>query len=217
MSGDTPTMPRGFLLGLLLLSYVAYLPMAMAAVSLDETIVYPSNAYPIISGYYSTRSPHGAKRNSPHQGLDIVAPLGTRVFAGIAGSVVRIDNETKVCGGYTVFVLTRLPLGKTPRHYRALYSHLQKVLVRRGQSVTPATIVGTVGRLHLCGDYQRPHLHFGMWQRRREIAVDPTHLLIGRTNSIECVKPGSRYPLDAAARRRSGRPAIPYPVECNKQ
>ncbi len=111
----------------------------------------------------------GAPRgNRTHEGVDIFAPQGTYVVAGIGGIIMNVGQNR--LGGNTVYIL-----GAGGRGY--YYAHLEKhdSLLNRGQVITPNTILGTVGT---SGNAEGtpPHLHFGIYDSGR-VAVDPLPLL----------------------------------------
>jgi murein DD-endopeptidase MepM/ murein hydrolase activator NlpD len=113
----------------------------------------------------------GYKRTATHthQGVDIAAPEGTRVFAAVGGRVVNVCAQDRACTGFhgygKLVVIETAPMDEIPRLYW-LYSHLRDVHVRQGQVVRSGDQIGTVGRTY----YPRndptasfnsgPHLHF---------------------------------------------------------
>lgn len=98
-----------------------------------------------------------------HEGVDLLAPRGTPVVAAAAGRVTRADAERE--GGNVVWL-------REEAHGRRLYyAHLERHAVERGTRVAVGDTLGYVGTT---GNARttRPHLHFGVYVRRRP--VDPT-------------------------------------------
>ena len=92
-----------------------------------------------------------------HDGIDIIADVGTNVFAAADG-VVRYAGRTR--GGYGIVVEISHGYG-----YSTLYAHLSKPLVRPGQTVKRGDVIGRSGRTGLVSG---PHLHYEVrrWGRK---------------------------------------------------
>ena len=101
---------------------------------------------------------NGESRN-PHSGMDIAAPIGTKVVAPLAGTV--IDTGNFFFNGNTVFV-------DHGRGMISMYCHLSSVEVKPGQRVAAGTALGAVG---MTGRVTGPHLHWGLSLNRAW--VDP--------------------------------------------
>jgi murein DD-endopeptidase MepM/ murein hydrolase activator NlpD len=82
-----------------------------------------------------------------HTGLDFAAPIGTPVFAALAGKVVRAGWG----GAYGNYVVIKHDDTKT------LYAHLNSIAVEDGQKVLRGERIGTLGTT---GNSSGPHLHF---------------------------------------------------------
>lgn len=77
-----------------------------------------------------------------HQGVDLFAREGSPIYAVDGGWIDRASSTWEPgFSGYGRFVVLRSDLGPW-----VLYSHLDQVLVRRGQRVRPGQQLGTVGR-----------------------------------------------------------------------
>lgn len=98
-----------------------------------------------------------------HQGIDLVAPVGTELYALGAGIVKQVHaaqrGPRRGFGGYgRILVIWYPALG-----LRALYAHCNTVIVSEGKRVTKGELVATIGRTafrveapdHLCG----AHVH----------------------------------------------------------
>ncbi|MFW5849744.1 MAG: M23 family metallopeptidase [Spirochaetota bacterium] len=83
-----------------------------------------------------------------HTGLDIAAPVGTRVGATRSGRVIGVGSDPR----YGRYVDLRHLFGWTTR-----YAHLSRTSVREGRIVFRGAKVGEVG---MTGRATGPHLHF---------------------------------------------------------
>jgi murein DD-endopeptidase MepM/ murein hydrolase activator NlpD len=84
-----------------------------------------------------------------HEGIDIISDVGTNVYAAGDG-IVRFAGRT--AGGYGLVIELSHGYG-----YSTLYAHLDKVLVRPGQSVRRGELIAKSGRSGLVSG---PHLHY---------------------------------------------------------
>jgi len=99
-----------------------------------------------------------------HKGIDMAAPVGTKVFACKAGTVSYIGNMDTTYGNYIVI--------KHDGGMTSLYAHLSQVLVNKGDSVPSGYLIGKVGTT---GASTGPHLHFEI--RMNGAALDPEKYL----------------------------------------
>lgn len=90
----------------------------------------------------------GPYPGSGHRGMDIGAPMGTRLTSPIEGVVIAAGD---VGGGYGNQVRIQTPYGSV------LLGHLDRVAVTPGQRIAPGTYLGTTGNT---GKSTGPHLHF---------------------------------------------------------
>lgn len=142
-----------------------------------------------------------------HKGVDLVAPIGTKVFPVTEGRVVRLRRTDG--GKLGLFVVLEFPLGcandpQTTCVY-ATYAHLSKVYpqIKRGVLLKPSEPLGETGisgnakRLHL--NQHHLHLEFSTYPGFLKERIDPSKFLRirGNTpqNNAECVR------LDRAIRR----------------
>ncbi len=118
-----------------------------------------------MAGFYS---PHGfGMRLHPvlriyklHEGLDIIADVGTPVYAGGDGVV---EYAGRSGGGYGIMIEISHGYG-----YTSLYAHLDKVLLKEGQRVKRGDLIGRSGRTGLVSG---PHLHYEV--RRNGMRQNP--------------------------------------------
>lgn len=108
--------------------------------------------------------PFGPRGDRWHSGIDLVAPMGTPVYAARAGKVVYADW---LDGGWGFLVVISHGNGEC-----SWYAHLSRIDVRKGVWVAAGVRVGAVGAT---GDATGPHLHFEV--RVRGASVDPVRLL----------------------------------------
>ena len=165
--------------------------------------------FPVAGGSVSAvRDRFGVSRDAgqrAHDGLDLLAPLGTPVLAAAAGRVTQAGTDR--LGGNVVWLLDET-YGR-----RLYYAHLDRHAVDAGARVEAGDTLGFVGT---SGNAQgeQPHLHFGVYRRGRG-AIDPYfHLydppratppfvgdrsLIGRTARAPAQGTALRARPDAAA------------------
>lgn len=99
-----------------------------------------------------------------HKGIDMAAPVGTKVYACKAGTVSFIGNMDPTFGNY---IIIRHDGGMT-----SVYAHLSQVLVQKGDIVPSGYLIGKVG---ITGATTGPHLHFEI--RMNGSALDPQKYL----------------------------------------
>lgn len=98
------------------------------------------------------------KKYRPHNGIDLTAPRGTKIYATADGEVVQANYTT---GGYGKKILIDHGHG-----YKTLYGHCNKILVERGQKVKRGEVIGLVGNTGLSA---APHLHYEVWINNRPV------------------------------------------------
>jgi murein DD-endopeptidase MepM/ murein hydrolase activator NlpD len=118
-----------------------------------------------MSGYYSTLG-FGVRMHpvlgiyKTHDGLDIIADVGTPVYAAGNGTVEYASHSG---GGYGKAILINHGYG-----YQSLYAHLSKINVRGGQRVKRGELMGYSGKTGLVSG---PHLHYEV--RYRGVKKNP--------------------------------------------
>jgi LysM repeat protein len=116
----------------------------------------------ITSSYGYRLSPFTGTRQF-HSGIDISAPMGTAVRAGMAGRVT-VAGYNGTFGNYVVIT----------HHsgYRSLYGHLSVIRVKAGAYVSTGERIGDVGSTGLSTG---PHLHFTVY--KNGVTVNPRGLV----------------------------------------
>jgi len=99
-----------------------------------------------------------------HEGIDLGAAYGTKVYATGNGRVVIQDHEMS---GYGLNILIDHGFG-----YMTRYAHLSKILVAGGQYVHRGDVIGLVGST---GQSTGPHLHYEVIYRGQH--VDPINYI----------------------------------------
>ncbi len=101
-----------------------------------------------------------------HSGIDLIAPIGTKVLAAEAGVVVYVGRE----GAYGNLIVISHQGDKQTR-----YAHLNQFNVRVGDRVTAGEVIGAVGTTGQ-PDIATSHLHFEIRYRFPAgwVAQDPS-------------------------------------------
>lgn len=96
----------------------------------------------------------GAKRRSDrsHSGIDMVAPIGTPVYAAKSGIAFRGEVPT----GYGKYIMIYHPDG-----YQTYYGHLSDWVANSTKHVRRGELIGYVGKTgNAAFKSMQPHLHF---------------------------------------------------------
>lgn len=109
-----------------------------------------------------------------HDGLDLIAPQGTPVYATAAGTVSRVTRSAKGLGDVVEI--------RHPGAYLTRYAHLGDISVAEGASVRAGERIGTVG---MSGKSFAPHLHYEVL--REDQVLDPVYHLAGRMRPADFV------------------------------
>ncbi|MCK6506192.1 peptidoglycan DD-metalloendopeptidase family protein [Myxococcota bacterium] len=109
----------------------------------------------VTSGFSKGRFHPILKTKRAHLGTDFGAPTGTPVRSVARGTVLKAGRN----GGHGNYVEVQ---HEGP--YRTSYSHLSRILVRKGEVVGQGQVVGQVGSTGLSTG---PHLHFQLWVNGR--------------------------------------------------
>lgn len=105
------------------------------------------NWYYMVSSYFGYRIHPITGANQMHNGMDIAAPAGTPVKAGLTGRVTSATYNDSY-GNYVII--------EDSKGYEIRYAHLNSMSVSAGQSIEKGTDIGTVGST---GQSTGNHLH----------------------------------------------------------
>jgi Membrane proteins related to metalloendopeptidases len=120
-----------------------------------------------ITGVYGSRRVFNGTPRSPHYGLDIAAPTGTKVVAPAAGLVTLAEDDLFYSGG-TLILDHGYGLSST-------FIHLSKILVAVGDRIEQGQAIAEVGAT---GRVTGPHLDWRMnWF---DVRLDPALLMEGK-------------------------------------
>lgn len=105
--------------------------------------------------------------NRIHEGIDLLAEIGTQVKACRAGKVVA----ARYSRGMGNFIIIR-----HPSNIITIYGHLSKIYVTKGEFVRQGEIIGAVGKTGNANFRDiRPHLHFEV--KKAGVLQDPLEYL----------------------------------------
>jgi murein DD-endopeptidase MepM/ murein hydrolase activator NlpD len=98
-----------------------------------------------------------------HQGIDLLAPLGSPVFAARSG-VVAAATSSKGMGNFVII--------QHPGSIVTIYGHLQDIYAEKNALVRQGELIGSVGKTGNA-NYRnmQPHLHFEL--RKNGVPQDP--------------------------------------------
>ena len=99
----------------------------------------------------------GAYNGNQHNGMDMGAPIGTKIHAPLTGTVRNIGNTDLVRGCYSwgKWILIDHPNGLS-----SMFAHLSQISVSVGQKVKTDQVIGYVGST---GYSTGPHLHYTLY------------------------------------------------------
>ncbi len=110
-----------------------------------------------------------------HYGLDVVANIGTPVYAPGAGKISFVGRR----GGYGITVEIDHGFG-----YTTLYSHLSKAEVKQGQYVERGELIAKTGNSGKLST--GPHLHYEV--KHNGVALNPENFIYDDVQLFEIVK-----------------------------
>ena len=122
----------------------------------EKSVSVPPLSLPLRNmSYVQVGASVGLKQNAlygvklQHQGLDLVAPQGAKVYAAGPGRVVQVIHSRRGLGNEVVV--------DHGNGYTTRYCLLGDISVSQGKSVSTGTVLGTVGVTNMVS---APHLHF---------------------------------------------------------
>ena len=117
-----------------------------------------------VSGVFGSQRVLNGKPRSPHSGLDLAAPIGTKVIA-TADGIVSLVHDYMILTGKTVMIDHGFGL-------QSIYIHLNDIFVKEGELVEQGQLIAEIG---VTGRTSGPHLHFGItWYG---VKLDPQSVL----------------------------------------
>jgi murein DD-endopeptidase MepM/ murein hydrolase activator NlpD len=158
--------------------------------------------FPVVS-FVGYTSPFGMRTHPlsgdlrQHYGVDIAAPLGSRVRSWWNGTVSEVIRDGGCGNGLTI----------RSGDYEHIYCHLAgsvedgwyrsgPVLLGVGQRVRAGQVIGHIG---MTGSTNGPHLHWGM--RYRGSWMDPARVLRAMAASRSVQAPAARKPPNVGVLR----------------
>ncbi|MBD0379569.1 M23 family metallopeptidase [Paenibacillus sp. WST5] len=122
--------------------------------------LWPTDSRNITSGFGIRKDPF-TQKPTMHTGLDLDGELNDAVYVTAAGKVVQAGYDNQ--HGYHIIV-------DHTRGLRTVYMHLNKMLVKRGESVTKGQKIGLMGTT---GRSTGTHLHYEVHKNGVEINPSP--------------------------------------------
>ena len=133
----------------------SYESLLRSAQRSEDSLLSMPGILPVNPSIYRVSSSFGWRmhpiknRRIPHDGIDIAAREGNKVYATGKGVVVSVSNDPR---GYGKQVVIDHGYG-----YKTRYAHLSKYLVHVGDSICRGAVVGLIGNT---GISTGPHLHY---------------------------------------------------------
>ncbi len=124
--------------------------------------IWPTKGW--ISSRFGYRTSPFTNQKEFHKGLDICTNMGTEIVAPADGIISRVAKDR----GYGTILTINHKYGVKTR-----YAHLNKVLVKKGQSVKRGDKIALVGK---SGRTTGPHLHYEV--HLNGLPVDPLRYIL---------------------------------------
>lgn len=118
---------------------------------------------PISSDFGPRPGPFGGSSEF-HEGIDLIGPHGTPIYATASGVVERAENS----GGYGNHVVIEHGYG-----YQTLYAHLSEITVSKGDKVQRGQMIAFMGNT---GRSTGTHLHYSIYYQGK--AIDPKPYMV---------------------------------------
>ena len=134
---------------------------------LDKTLYKSGFVWPVegkITGEYGSQRILNGQPRRPHFGIDIVAPLGSKIIVP-SDAIVAFTFEDTFFNGKMIILNHGLGLN-------SIYSHLNKIYVKEGDKLKQGDLLAEVGST---GRVTGPHLHWGI--SIFNTAIDPEKLI----------------------------------------
>jgi murein DD-endopeptidase MepM/ murein hydrolase activator NlpD len=152
---------------------IAYRPVSLAVFMITEPYfarpIHNAGSKIIVRNDAHGDGEFGSKRRNgrSHTGIDILAPVGTPVYASKSGTAFRAEVPT----GYGKYVMIYDAGG-----YQTYYGHLSEWAIGAVQRVNRGELIGYVGKTgNAASRLIEPHLHFEI--RKAGKPVDPRRFM----------------------------------------
>lgn len=129
--------------------------------AMGESFKMPVKAKWRLTSPYGYRADPFTGQRKFHTGIDMAAPLGTKIYAAMAGKVAT-TGFNNVFGNYVII--------SHGNGYQSLYAHLQKYTVRAGQFIDQGAQLGLMGST---GYSTGSHLHLSIYKNGKHINPAP--------------------------------------------
>lgn len=152
---------------------LTYKPLSLLIFNIREPYfirpVYFSSARMLVRNDAHGDGEFGTKRRNgrSHSGIDILAPVGTPVYAAKSGLAFRAEVPT----GYGKYVMIYHPGG-----CQTYYGHLSEWAIKPVERVRRGDLIGYVGKTgNASARAIKPHLHFEI--RKDGVPQDPRRFM----------------------------------------
>ena len=119
-----------------------------------------------ISSRFGVRKHPIIKKWIRHNGIDLAARKGTRIYAADSGKVLFSGQKSLYRGYGKIIVIDHGKRQRDGRNISTFYAHTSRILVKKGQMVKKGDEVGWVGAT---GYATGPHLHFEVRENGRPV------------------------------------------------
>lgn len=106
-----------------------------------------------------------------HEGIDLLAPVGTEVLAPADGTVQEAKRGKRGVGNVVVLA--------HPGGVKTVYKHLGEIMVQNGQKVRRGMVIARVGS---SGRSFAPHLHYEVF--KDGVCQEPVHYFFADLNCV---------------------------------
>jgi len=119
-----------------------------------------------LSSRFGVRKHPIIKKWIRHNGIDLAARKGTRIYAADSGKVLFSGQKSLYRGYGKIIVIDHGKRERDGRNISTFYAHTSRILVKKGQMVKKGDEVGWVGAT---GYATGPHLHFEVRENGRPV------------------------------------------------
>lgn len=119
-----------------------------------------------LSSRFGVRKHPIIKKWIRHNGIDLAARKGTRIYAADSGKVLFSGQKSLYRGYGKIIVIDHGKRERDGRNISTFYAHTSRILVKKGQRVKKGDEIGWVGAT---GYATGPHLHFEVRENGRPV------------------------------------------------